>query len=233
MGGELGSLTSGGKVVLGGQLGLGIRDLSFINKNVNSNPNSFLGSFEGEKHEQAMREKYESTDNYNYFKDIVEEEYDFSDGEDEELMDSIRGMADAAIKAANDADVVLPEDVFKAAKSTARESPQYEIDEISEREEEDDSDRSISSGGRGNDATAKRPDAQDQAGASPAPQLKEDLLSNEEPLRLKPEGPSPAFVFGEISDGNSSVDSVEKAWQLALKGDGSEGNLAESGEGSD
>lgn len=128
---------------------MGIRDLSFINKNDNSNPNSFLGSFEGEKQAQAVREKYESTDNYNYFQDIVEEEYDFSDGGDEELMHSIRGMADATIKAANEADVALPEDLLNTVKGTARESPQYEIDEISEKEEEDDSDRSASSEGQG------------------------------------------------------------------------------------
>lgn len=149
------SFLSGAQVALGGQLGVGIRDLSFITKNDISNPNSFLGSVEGEKQAQGLREKYESTDNYNYFKDIVEEEYDFSEGEDGELMHSIRGMADATIKAANDADVALPPDVLRTMHATARESPQYEIDEISEKEEEDDSDKSQSSGGQGSDITAK------------------------------------------------------------------------------
>ena len=38
-----------------------------------------MDSFEGEKHADIVRERYESTDNYNYFKDVVEEEYDLSD----------------------------------------------------------------------------------------------------------------------------------------------------------
>ena len=64
--------------------------------------------------------------------------------------------------------------------------------------------------------------------------MKIDLLKTEEPLRLKLEKSSPAFVFGDVSDAVSSGDSVEKAWQLALKGNGSfDGNFAESAEGSD
>jgi hypothetical protein len=56
-----------------------------------------MDSFEAEKHTDIIRDRYESTDNYNYFKDIVEEEYDLSDQDDE-----LREMADATIKAAKE-----------------------------------------------------------------------------------------------------------------------------------
>ena len=88
---------------LGGQLGVGARDFSFLNQVGATNPDSFFSSIEGEKHAQGLREKYESTDNYNFYKDIVEEEYDFSDGEDDALRVSIKGMANATIKAASEA----------------------------------------------------------------------------------------------------------------------------------
>ena len=108
-----------------------------------------MDSFEGEKHADIVRERYESTDNYNYFKDVVEEEYDLSDQDDE-----LREMADATIKAANIAEVEIPDEVKTYGMATPIDM--YEIDKISEKDEESESDDNLSSGGPGNDTTAKK-----------------------------------------------------------------------------
>ena len=72
--------------------------------------------------------------NYN---DIVEEEFDLDDI-------SIRDMSQLVIKAATDAGVYASKDA------------QYDFDKISEKDEEEEDEGNISSGGPGNDTSAKR-----------------------------------------------------------------------------
>lgn len=126
-----------------------------------------------------------SAPSQNLFKDIIEEEFDLSE---HEIDTSIRDMAVFTIQAATEAGVY-----------TQKEDAQYEFDKISEKDEDEEEEANLSSGGPGNDTSAKKPQAKKYV---EIPKLKFGFLEENEPLRVKKE---------ESAQG-SSMDSVDKLW---------------------
>ena len=183
--------------------GIGFQELSFITKDP-KNPNSFMGdSFQLEtgKTPNGMI-------NYN---DIIEEEFDL---DEVEVDNSIRDMAALTIRAATDAGVYQQ-----------KEDGQYEFDKINEVDEEEEDEANISSGGPGNDTSAKRNQVK---GVKHVPKLKFDFLAADEPLRKKKDGDD-EFIGGDSPQG-SSLDSVDKLWQQALDMDDGQNMFLDDGE---
>lgn len=106
-------------------------------------------------------------------------------------------MSIFAIKAATDAGVYQDEG-------------QYDFDKISEKDEEEEEEENLSSGGPGNDTSAKRPTVK---GIKAVPRLKFDFLQPDEPLRVVREE---TLIESQY---NSSLDSVDKLWNQALNMD--------------